>query len=40
MNFVESLAGYSLFGYMLNQRDIRVEDMYLDLDGHLILTDF
>ena len=40
MKFVESLAGYSLFGLMMNHREITEEDMYLDSEGHLILTDF
>jgi len=39
-NFVESLAGYSIFCYILNVKDRHNGNILIDRDGHIIHIDF
>ena len=39
-NFVESLAGYSIFNYLLQVRDRHNANILVDKSGHLIHVDF
>ncbi len=40
MMFAESLAGYSLFSYLFNLRDVKPDDIVIDSEGHLIIREF
>lgn len=39
-NFVESLAGYSIFSYLLNVKDRHNANILMDNKGHLVHIDF